>query len=50
MGYLPKNIAVVGYQLSLEYFNENGDGVYPMTLQIVGKGSIFDPNNERIRA
>jgi glycine cleavage system aminomethyltransferase T len=50
MGYLPKNIAVVGYQLSLEYFNENGDGVYPMTVQIVGKGSIFDPSNERIRA
>ena len=50
MGYLPKNIALVGYQLSLEYFNENGDGVYPMTVQIVGKGSIFDPSNERIRA
>lgn len=50
MSYLPKNIAVVSYQLSLEYFNENGDGVYPMTVQIVGKGSIFDPNNERIRA
>jgi glycine cleavage system aminomethyltransferase T len=50
MGYLPKNIAIVGYPLSLEYFNENGDGIYPMTVQIVGKGSIFDPNNERIRA
>ena len=50
MGYLPKNIATVGYPLSLEYFNEDGDGIYPMTVQIVGKGSIFDPKNERIRA
>jgi glycine cleavage system aminomethyltransferase T len=49
MGYLPKNIAVVGKSLSLEYFNENGDGVYPMTVEIVGKGSIFDPENKRVR-
>ena len=50
MGYLPKNIAVVGKSLSLEYFNENGDGVYPMTVQIVGKGSIYDPDNSRVRS
>jgi len=50
MGYLPKNIAVVGKSLSLEYFNENGDGVYPMTVEIVGKGSIFDPENKRVRS
>ena len=50
MGYLPKNIAVVGKSLSLEYFNENGDGVYPMTVDIVGKGSIFDPENKRVRS
>ena len=50
MGYLPKNIAVEGKKLSLEYFNENGDGVYPMTVQIVGKGSLYDPNNERVRS
>jgi glycine cleavage system aminomethyltransferase T len=49
MGYLPKNIAVVGKSLSIEYFNENGDGVYPMTVEIVGKGSIFDPENKRVR-
>jgi glycine cleavage system aminomethyltransferase T len=49
MGYLPKNIAVIGKSLSLEYFNENGDGVYPMTVEIVGKGSIFDPDNKRVR-
>jgi len=45
MGYLPKDIAKQGKSLSLEYFNEDGDGVYPMTVQIVGKGSLYDPNN-----
>ena len=50
MGYLPKNIAIQGKSLALEYFNENGDGVYPMTVQIVGKGSLYDPKNERVRA
>jgi glycine cleavage system aminomethyltransferase T len=50
MGYLPKNIATPGKSLSLEYFNENGDGIYPMTVQIVGKGSLYDPNNERVRS
>jgi glycine cleavage system aminomethyltransferase T len=50
MGYLPKNIATTGKSLLLEYFNEDGDGMYPMTVQIVGKGSIFDPSNERVRA
>jgi len=50
MGYLPKNIAIPGKSLSLEYFNEDGDGIYPMTVQIVGKGSLYDPNNERVRS
>jgi glycine cleavage system aminomethyltransferase T len=50
MGYLPKNIAIPGKSLTLEYFNEDGDGVYPMTVQIAGKGSLYDPNNERVRA
>ena len=49
MGYLPSSIAKVGKPLSLEYFNENGDGVYPMTVQIVGKGSLYDPKNEKVR-
>jgi len=49
MGYLPKNIATPGKSLALEYFNEDGDGVYPMTVQIVGKGSLYDPNNEKVR-
>mgnify|MGYP003323981004 FL=1 len=50
MGYLPKDIAIPGKALLLEHFNENGDGVYPMTVQIVGKGSLYDPNNERVRS
>ena len=50
MGYLPKDIAVVGKSLLVEYFNEDGDGLYPMTVQIVGKGSLYDPNNERVRS
>jgi len=49
MGYLPSSIAKVGKSLSLEYFNENGEGVYPMTVQIVGKGSLYDPKNEKVR-
>ena len=50
MGYLPKNIAVSGKSLELHYFNENHDGIYPMTVQIVGKGSLYDPKNERVRS
>ena len=50
MGYLPKEIAVPGKSLFIEYFDVGGDGLYPMTVQIVGKGSLYDPNNERVRA
>ena len=50
MGYLPKEIAIKGKSLLIEYFNEDGDGLYPMTVQIVGKGSLYDANNERVRA
>jgi glycine cleavage system aminomethyltransferase T len=50
MGYLPKEIALKGKSLLIEYFNEDGDGLYPMTVQIVGKGSLYDPTNERVRA
>ena len=49
MGYLPKDIAYQGKTLLLEYFNGNGDGIYPMTVQIVGKGSLYDPTNSRVR-
>ena len=50
MGYLPKEIAIQGKSLLIEYFNEDGDGLYPVTVQIVGKGSLYDPGNERVRA
>jgi len=50
MGYLPKEIAVQGKSLQIEYFNEDGDGLYPITVQIAGKGSLYDPGNERVRA
>ena len=50
MGYLPKELAIQGKQLLIEYFNEDGDGVYPITVQIVGKGSLYDPKNERVRS
>ena len=50
MGYLPKEIAIQGKSLLIEYFNEDGDGLYPITVQIVGKGSLYDPGNERVRA
>ena len=49
MGYLPRDRAVVGEKLVLEYFDEGGDGHYPMTIQVVGKGSLYDPDNRRVR-
>ena len=50
MGYLPSPIALRGKKLVLEYFNENEDGHYPMTVQIAGRGSLYDPANKRVRA
>jgi glycine cleavage system aminomethyltransferase T/glycine/D-amino acid oxidase-like deaminating enzyme len=50
MGYLPKEIAIQGKSLLIEYFNEDVDGLYPMTVQIVGRGSLYDPGNEKVRA
>ena len=49
MGYLPFERARVGEKLMLEYFDEGGDGHYPMTVRIVGRGSLFDPGNLRVR-
>ena len=49
MGYLPKEIAIQGRSLLIEYFDEGGDGLYPMTVQIVGKGSLYDPTNKKVR-
>ena len=50
MGYLPKEIAIQGKSLLIEYFNKDGDGLYPITVQIVGKGSLYDPTSDRVRA
>ena len=49
MGYLPRDEARVGRQLLLEYFDEGGDGHYPMTVRVVGAGSLYDPENQRVR-
>ncbi len=49
MGYLPIERARVSEKLALEYFNEDGDGHYPMTVRIAGRGSLFDPGNQRVR-
>lgn len=49
MGYLPFERARVGSPLVLEYFDEGGDGHYPMTVQVVGNGALFDPENKRVR-
>jgi glycine cleavage system aminomethyltransferase T/glycine/D-amino acid oxidase-like deaminating enzyme len=49
MGYLPRAEARVGRQLVLEYFDEHGDGHYPMTVRVVGQGSLYDPENQRVR-
>ena len=49
MAYLPSDRAEVGAKLVLEYFDEGGDGHYPMTIRVVGKGSLYDPENRRVR-
>ena len=50
MGYLPTELAKEGQKLAIEYFNEDGDGVYPITVKIVGKGSLYDPENKKVRS
>ena len=49
MGYLPRELARAGQALVLEYFDEDGDGHYPMTVKVVGAGSLYDPENKRVR-
>jgi hypothetical protein len=49
MGYLPMELAKEGQKLAIEYFNEDGDGLYPITVKIVGKGSLYDPANKKVR-
>jgi len=50
MGYLPAELAKEGQKLAIEYFNEDGDGIYPITVKIVGKGSLYDPENKKVRS
>ncbi len=50
MGYLPRHRAQLGSKLVLEYFDEAGDGHYPMTIRVVGRGSLYDPENRRVRS
>jgi glycine cleavage system aminomethyltransferase T len=46
MAYLPPEHAVEGGELGVEYMAER----YPVTVEIVGSRSIFDPENTRIRS
>ena len=49
MGYLPAERARVGEKLLVEYFDEGGDGQYPVTVRVAGRGSLYDPENRRVR-
>jgi len=49
MGYLPRERAQLGAPFLLEYFDENGDGQYPMRVGSVGRGALYDPQNLRVR-
>jgi glycine cleavage system aminomethyltransferase T/glycine/D-amino acid oxidase-like deaminating enzyme len=50
MAYLPRERARVGAKFLLEYFDEGGDGQYPITLKIAGRGSLYDPQNLRVHS
>jgi glycine cleavage system aminomethyltransferase T len=46
MAYLPTQYAREGTSLLVEYFGSQ----YPVTVAVAGNGSLFDPDNERIRS
>jgi hypothetical protein len=46
MAYLPPQYAKAGTSLLVEYFRDH----YPVTVEVAGNGSLFDPDNERIRS
>jgi glycine cleavage system aminomethyltransferase T/glycine/D-amino acid oxidase-like deaminating enzyme len=46
MSYLPPELSNEGEQLLVEYLGEQ----YPVTVDIVGSTSIYDPENARIRS
>ena len=45
MGYLPRDHAVEGDKLVVEYFGEH----YPVTIEAVGYRPLYDPDNERLK-
>ena len=38
-----------GARFLLEYFDEGGNGQYPMTVGAVGRTALYDPKNTRVR-
>jgi glycine cleavage system aminomethyltransferase T/glycine/D-amino acid oxidase-like deaminating enzyme len=46
MSYLPPEHARRGERLAVEYFGER----YPVTVAVAGNGSLFDPENARVRS
>jgi heterotetrameric sarcosine oxidase gamma subunit len=46
LAYLPREQAVVGTPLAVEYMGEQ----YPVTVAVAGSTPLFDPANERIRS
>ncbi|MDE0886438.1 MAG: FAD-dependent oxidoreductase [Myxococcota bacterium] len=49
MGYLPAERARVGEKFLIEYFDEGGDGQYPVTVEVAGGGALYDPEGQRVR-
>jgi glycine cleavage system aminomethyltransferase T/glycine/D-amino acid oxidase-like deaminating enzyme len=46
LAYLPREQAVVGAPLAVEYMGEQ----YPVTVAVAGSTPLFDPANERVRS
>jgi hypothetical protein len=46
MSYLPPEAAVEGNKLLVQYMGER----YPVTVEVVGSRSLFDPENTRVRS
>ena len=46
MAYLPPEHGVEGNKLQVQYMGER----YPVTVEVVGARSLFDPENTRVRS
>jgi len=44
LGYLPPEYAQEGQRVQVEYFDQH----YPVDVEVVGYGGVFDPDNERL--